>query len=98
MTKGAACASLPGTMAVATREEINEVVETLVVELKGTAQPHEIAQLRELALDAADAETQEQLEQIAAQVESLRVFCVNRAKSSAALSLALPSLVKRRRA
>ena len=85
-------------MAESTSQEINEIVETLVVELRGTAQPHEIAQLRELALDAADAETPEQLAQIAAQVESLRVFCLNRAKSSAALSLALPSLIKRRRA
>jgi hypothetical protein len=83
-------------MPQSTSEEINEVVETLVVELRGTAQPHEIAQLRELALDAADAESPEQLEQIAAQVESLRVFCLNRAKSSAALALALPSLKRKR--
>jgi hypothetical protein len=83
-------------MAQSTAQEINEVVETLVVELRGTAQPHEIAQFRELALDAADAESPEQLAQIAAQVESLRVFCVNRAKSSAALALALPSLKRKR--
>jgi hypothetical protein len=83
-------------MPQSTSEEINEVVETLVVELRGTAQPHEIAQLRELALDAADAESPEQLAQIAAQVESLRVFCLNRAKSSAALALALPSLKRKR--
>ncbi len=83
-------------MSQASAEEINEVVETLVVELRGTAQPHEIAQLRELALDARDAETPEQLTQIAAQVESLRVFCLNRAKSSAALALALPSLSRKR--
>jgi hypothetical protein len=83
-------------MAEATREEISETVEALVVELRGVAQPHEIAQLRELALDAADAETQEQLVQIAAQVEGLRVFCMNRAKSSAALQLALPSLKRQR--
>jgi hypothetical protein len=85
------------TMAEATREEINETVESLVADLRGIAQPHEIAQLRELALDAADAETQEQLEKIAAQVESLRVFCLNRARSSAALQLALP-ILKRQRA
>ena len=83
-------------MAESTPAEINEIVETLVVELRGTAQPHEIAQLRELALDAAEAETPEQLAQIAAQVESLRVFCLNRAKSSAALSLALPALKRKR--
>ena len=83
-------------MGNSTAAEITEVVETLVVELRGTAQPHEIAQLRELALDAQDAESPEQLAQIAAQVESLRVFCMNRAKSSAALALALPSLNRRR--
>jgi hypothetical protein len=76
--------------------EIIETVEVLVVELRGTAQPHEIAQLRELALDAADAETPEQIAQIAAQVEGLRSFCLHRAKSSAALSLALPMLKRKR--
>jgi hypothetical protein len=84
-------------MSVVTLEEIRETVEVLVVELKGVAQPHEIAHLRELALDAGDAETPEQLSQISQQVESLKNFCMNRAKSSAALQLALPSLVKRRR-
>ena len=99
MTGRVACARLSvAPMAESTPQEITETVETLVIELKGTAQPHEIAHLHELAHDAADAETEEQLAQIAAQVESLRVFCENRAQSSAALSLALPSLVKRRRA
>jgi hypothetical protein len=83
-------------MAECTPQEIKETVEALVVELRGTAQPHEIAQLRELALDAADAEAPEQLVKIAAQVESLRNFCLNRAKSSAALQLALPSLKRQR--
>jgi hypothetical protein len=83
-------------MALCTREEIHETVESLLVELRGIAQPHEIAQLRELDLDAADAQQHEQLEQIAAQVESLRVFCLNRAKSSAALQLALPGLKRQR--
>ena len=69
----------------------------LVVELRGLAQPHEIAHLRELALDATEAETPEQLDQIARQVESLRAFCMNRAKSSAALQLALPSLKRHHR-
>jgi hypothetical protein len=75
--------------------EIIETVEVLVVELRGTAQPHEIAQFRELALDAAEAETPEQLAQIAAQVEGLRLFCLNRARSSAALSLPLPTFKRR---
>jgi hypothetical protein len=66
-----------------TREAITETVATLVVELKGIAQPHEIAQLRELALDAEETSEAEQLRLIAAQVESLRLFCLNRAQSGA---------------
>ena len=78
------------TMAECTcAEDISETVEALVVELRGIAQPHEIAHLRELALDARDAETQEQLIQISKQVESLKTFCMNRAKSSAASQLDL---------
>jgi hypothetical protein len=82
-------------MAALTPEEITETIEVTVVELRGVAQPHEVAHLRELALDAAEAETQEQLAQIARQVESLRAFCMGRAKSSAALQLALPRLPRR---
>jgi hypothetical protein len=78
-----------------TREQITETIEITVVELRGVAQPHEIAHLRELALDAADAEDQEQLLLIARQVDSLRTFCMGRAKSSAALQLALPRLPRR---
>jgi hypothetical protein len=81
------------------RREISETVEILVVELRGIAQPHEIAQLRELALDAADAEAPEQLAKIATQIESLKAFCLNRAMSGAAHDLALPAtLAKRKRA
>jgi hypothetical protein len=70
-----------------TREGILETVAVLVVELREIAQPHELAELRELALDAADADTPEQLAQIAAQVEGLRVFCLKRAQSQNALRL-----------
>jgi hypothetical protein len=83
-------------MAETTREEIDETVATLVVELKGIAQPHEIAQFRELALDAADADAPDQLAKIAAQIESLRNFCLSRAMSGAAHQLSIP--VKRKRA
>ena len=79
-----------------TREEVRETIEALVVELDGIAQPYEIAQFRELALEAADAQAPEQLAQIAAQVESLRVFCMNPAKSRDALTLALPRLRHKR--
>ena len=79
-----------------TREEITETIEIAVIELRGVAQPHEVAHLRELALDATEADTEEQLAQIARQVESLRAFCMGRAKSSAALLLALPRLSRQR--
>ncbi len=79
-----------------TREEVRETIEALVVELDGIAQPYEIAQFRELALEAADAQAPEQLAQFAAQVESRRVFCMNPAKSRDALTLALPRLRHKR--
>jgi hypothetical protein len=79
-------------MAGTIRAEINETIEVAVVELKSVALPHEIAHLRELAVDAAEAETEEQLRQIAQQVESLRTFCQNRARSSAANAFDLPSV------
>lgn len=82
-------------MGPVTREQITETIEVTVVELRGVAQPYEIAHLRELALDAQEAEDDEQLAQIARQVESLRTFCMGRAKSSAALQLALPRLPRR---
>ena len=44
--------------------EITETIQVAVVELKSVALPHEIAHLHELAADAADAETEEQLAQI----------------------------------
>ncbi len=64
------------------RAEIEETIQVSVVELKGLALPHEIAHFHELAADAADAETEEQLALIAKQVESLRTFCQSRAHSS----------------
>jgi hypothetical protein len=65
------------------RNEVIKSIETTLVELKGVAQPHELASLSELLLDARDAETAEQLEQIEEQVKGLRVFCERRAKSTA---------------
>jgi hypothetical protein len=82
-------------MAEIIRAEVSETIEVAVVELKGVALPHEIAHLRELAVDAAEAETEEQLRQIVKQVESLRTFCQNRARSSAANSFDLPNVGRR---
>ena len=66
------------------QEEIIEIIEVAIIELKGVAQPHEITQFRELALDAKDADTVDALMNIFEQVKSLRAFCESRAKSGAA--------------
>ena len=60
------------------RTDVVESIEIALVELRGVAQPHEVASLHELSLDAAEAESDEQLARIAAQVESLREFCERR--------------------
>jgi hypothetical protein len=70
--------------------EILEMIEVAIVELKGVAQPHEIAHFRELALDAKEADTPDALATIYQQVKSLRTFCENRAKSGAAYPAMLP--------
>ena len=70
--------------------EILELIEVAIIELKGVAQPHEITQFRELALDAKDADTPEALATIFQQVNSLRAFCESRAKSGAAYPATLP--------
>ena len=70
--------------------EIVEIIEVAIIELKGIAQPHEITQFRELALEAKDAGTHEALVTIFEQVKSLRAFCEGRAKSGAAYPAMLP--------
>jgi hypothetical protein len=82
-------------MSVTKLEDITETIQVAVVELKGVALPHEIAHLHELAADAAEAETEEQLAQIAKQVDSLRTFCQSRARSSAANTFDLPAFGSR---
>ena len=60
------------------RTDVVESIEVALVELRGVAQPHELASFRELSLDAEEADSQEQLAQIHAQVLSLREFCERR--------------------
>jgi hypothetical protein len=72
------------------RAEVLELIEVALIELKGVAQPHEIAHFRELGLDAEDAETPDALATIVQQVKSLREFCEKRAKSGAAFPAILP--------
>jgi hypothetical protein len=64
------------------REEVVEFIEVALVELRGAAQPRDFAELRELAMDAKDAETPEQLDHILKQAQNLRAFCEQRKKSS----------------
>jgi hypothetical protein len=64
------------------RHDLRETIEVALVELRAIAQPYEIAKLRELALDAEDAATVEEIAEIAREVERLRAFCVSRAASA----------------
>jgi hypothetical protein len=72
------------------RSEILEFIEVAIVELKGKAQPREIAELRELAMDAQDAESQEQLVTIQAQAKNLREFCERRSRSTGSFMSVIP--------
>jgi hypothetical protein len=60
------------------RDEVIELIEVALVELKGIAQPRDLAQLRELLLDAKDADDSEQLMRILEQAKGLRKFCEGR--------------------
>ena len=64
------------------RAQVREYIEVAIVELRGVAQPRDVAELRELAMDAEDAETDEQLASIHQQAENLRAFCERRKMSS----------------
>jgi hypothetical protein len=64
------------------RNEVIEFIEIAIVELRAMAQPREIAELRELAMDARDADALEQLESILAQAKNLREFCEKRTRST----------------
>lgn len=67
------------------RENVLEYIEVAIVELRGKAQPRDIADLRELALDARDADSAESLAGILAQAQNLRKFCELRAMSREAM-------------
>ena len=64
------------------RAQVLEYIEVAIVELRGVAQPRDVAELRELAMDAEDAETTEQLTSIQQQAMNLRAFCERRKMSS----------------
>ena len=62
--------------------EVSEYIEVAIAELRGVAQPRDIAELRALMLDVLEAETLEQLSSIRAQAHNLREFCERRTSSS----------------
>jgi hypothetical protein len=72
------------------REEVLDYIEVAKVELKGMAQPRDIAELNELALDVKDAEAEEQLQAIYAQAKNLREFCERRSKSTGNMPRIIP--------
>jgi hypothetical protein len=75
----------------ALREEVIEAIEIARAELRPIAQPHEIAQLGELLLDAREATDEDQLRKISDQLRSLREFSESRHKSEGMLKAARPS-------
>jgi hypothetical protein len=64
------------------RDEVVEFIEVAIVELRNFAQPRDIAELRELEMDARDATTNDQLGEILRQAQNLRAFCEQRKRSS----------------
>jgi hypothetical protein len=64
------------------RSEVLEFIEVAIVELKGMAQPRDIAELRELAMDVRDADSEDAIVQIRQQAQNLREFCEKRSKST----------------
>lgn len=78
------------------RPELLEEIDIALVELRGIAQPHELATLRELALDAQDVE-EAQLPKVYEQFRSLRSFCESRKKSAAGHHIDYPPRGRRPR-
>jgi hypothetical protein len=72
------------------REEVLEYIEVAKMELKGMAQPRDIAELNELALDVNDAQSDEQLQGIYAQAKNLREFCERRSRSTGNMPRIIP--------
>jgi hypothetical protein len=80
---------------MATRDEIVGTIDAAVVELRGVAQPHEVAALRELRRDANEADAPELLAKIEQQVKSLVAFCRSRAMTQQAFQAVVPEGRKR---
>ncbi len=65
------------------QDQVVEFIEIALAELKGFAQPRDMAQLSELLLDAKEAEDAEQLRAVERQAKALRAFCESRRNSGA---------------
>ena len=74
----------------ALRDSVVDEIEIALVELRGVAQPRDLAQLQELLLDAKEAEDAEQLQRIDTQARSLRAFCEGRRNSGATVPTRAP--------
>jgi hypothetical protein len=73
---------------IGTKEELIEHIEITLVELRGLAQPNEVAELNCLLLDARETDNGEQIVAIWRQVDHLREFCELRSMSQ----IGLPSV------
>lgn len=71
------------------RSEVLEFIAVALAELRGIAQPRELAELRELEMDAEDVDDLEHLRAVYAHAKNLRLFCERR-KMSAALEMPMP--------
>ncbi len=67
------------------KDELIEHIEITLVEVRGVAQPNDMAELNSLLLDAREAESEDQLDAIWRQVDNLRRFCESRRVSSIVL-------------
>ena len=72
------------------KDDLIEHIEITLVEVKGVAQPNDMAELSSLLLDAREAESEEQRVAIRRQVDNLRAFCESRTMSSIALQKVSP--------
>lgn len=66
-----------------TREDLIESIEIALTDWKPYAQPHELAELAELLLDAKDADEQGEVDRVDAQFRGLERFVESRKASSA---------------
>ncbi len=77
---------------IETKDELIEHIEITLIELRGLAQPNDMAALNCLLRDAREIENDEQIVAIWRQVDHLREFCESRSMSQ----IGLPSIEGKR--